>query len=215
MIITRTIGLAKLLQGFNSVTADQAPFAVAKGLTMTVRDARAKVTEHIKNDFDNPTTFTQNAMAFTPASKQVLKASVFVKEIQAAYLFEQIKGGVRGFKKFEEKFGFNEVALPGWGAKRNQFGNMSKAEIMRIAANLKDANKGKTFFRAPSKHNPNVTVIYQRKKETAKLIPDLIFVDKATYQKRFMFQEVAEQTINENLSKNMQLAWQEAIKSRR
>ncbi|MFZ6819839.1 hypothetical protein [Undibacterium sp. Ji22W] len=215
MIIMRTVGVADLLKGFNSITADQAPFAVAKALTMTVRDARAKVTEHIKRDFDNPTTFTQNAMAFSPANKQELKSSVFVKEIQGAYLFEQIKGGVRGFKKFEEKFGFNEVALPGWGAKRNQFGNMSKAEIMRIAANLKDANKGKTYFRSESKHNPNVTVVYQRSKETAKLIPDLIFVDKATYQKRFMFQEVAEKTINNNLSKNMQLAWHEAMKSRR
>lgn len=215
MIIMRTIGVAQLLQGFNAVTSEQAPFAMAKALTMTVRDARVKVTEHIKNDFDNPTTFTQNAMAFSPATKQTLKSSVFVKEIQSAYLFEQIKGGARGFKKFEEKFGFNEIALPGWGAKRNQFGNMSKAEIKRIASNLKDANKGKTYFRSVSKHNPNVTVIYQRSKETAKLIPDLIFVDQATYQKRFMFKEVAEKTINDNLSKNMQQAWQEAIKSRR
>lgn len=216
MITIRAKNLSDVVTGFNEFTVNQAPFAVAKALTMTVRNAQAKVTEHIKSDFDNPTTFTQRAMAFTPATKQTLRASVYVKDIQAQYLYPQLTGGVRGFKSFEEKFKLNSdsrYVMPGDAAERNQFGNISKAKLLKIARDVNSSGKAKRFFSGTPKGTGRPAGVYTRVNENTSIAPLLIFTTDARYEKRFNFSEIAHDTVDKMFEKNLQDAWASAIKS--
>lgn len=218
MIIMRTVGVAQLLKGFNEFTVNQAPFAVAKALTMTVRNAQTKVTEHIKSDFDKPTTFTQRAMAFTPATKQTLKASVYVKDVQAQYLYPQLTGGVRGFKPFEEKFksiSNTRYVMPGDAAERNQFGNISKAKLNKIMRDVNTSGKAKRFFSGAPKGAGRPDGVYTRVNENTSIAPLLVFAEDPQYEKRFKFSEIAHDTVSEMFEKNLQDAWASAMKSAR
>lgn len=218
MIVLRTVGLAQLLQGFNAVTVDQAPFAVAKALTMTVRDSRAKVTEHIKNDFDNPTTFTQRAMTFTPATKQTLRASVAVKAAQAQYLFPQMTGGVRGFKTFEEKFKTSNgtsFIMAGQAVEKNQYGNVSKAKLLKIARDVNTSGNAKRFFSGKPKGGKLPAGVYTRVNNNTSIAPLLIFATNAQYEKRFKFSEIAKETVDKQFEKNLQDAWALAVNTKK
>lgn len=215
MAILNVKGVREIAANFNEYTANQAPFAMAKALTATVKSAQQAVTEHMGKTFDQPTNFTMRAIAFAPARKDELRAKVFVKAIQASYLVAEMQGGIRGFKSFEEKFGGREFAMPGRDVKRNQSGNMSKAQIIKIAANVENKQGYKPYFKAKSKTNPAVSIIYARATGNKKAIPQLIFTNMAMYQPRFKFQEVARQTVDATFTENFQKAWDSALSSMR
>jgi hypothetical protein len=216
-------GINEMVSNLNSITASQAPFAMAKALTDTAKSASQAVTAHIEQIFDKPTPFTKRAMAFTPANKSELKATVFVKELQASYLVNEMDGGTRGFKTFEEKFSSGGqspmVALPGRGTELNQYGNISKAKLLRIAreANASDAEKsnnhsGVFIDKTSGKGLP--TGVYRRTNNND-VIQLLFFKPRAEYQKKFRFAEVVKENVDENFVKNFQAAWETAIKTKR
>lgn len=218
MSVINVRGIAELVSNFNEFTANQAPFAMAKALTDTAKMAQVAVTEHINTVFDRPTAFTQRAMAFTPANKAELKSSVFVKDVQASYLVTEMEGGVRGFKTFEEKFttgGSTKVALPGSGVELNQYGNLSKAKILRIARDLNTTGKTKRFFSGKPIGHDRPEGIYARVNYNTKLAPLIVFATDARYEKRFKFSEVAYETIDKTFVANLQAAWEGAVKSMR
>jgi hypothetical protein len=218
MIVYRVQGLKEVLDGFNEFTVNQAPFAVAKALTMTVKNAQANLTEHIKTTFDKPTAFTQRAMAITPATKQTLRASVFVKEAQAQYLFPQMTGGARGFKTFEEKFktpsGMGFI-MPGQAAEKNQYGNISKAKLLKIARDVNTSGNAKRFFSGKPKGGKHPAGVYTRVNNNTSIAPLLIFATNAQYEKRFKFSEIAQDTVDKQFEQNLQAAWSAAIKTKK
>ena len=218
MTVIKVRGINEMVTNFNELTANQAPYSMAKALTDTARMAQVAVTEHISSVFDQPTAFTQRAMAFTPAKKDSLTASVFVKDLQASYLVDEITGGTRGFKTFEQKFGGSsaiEFAMPGKDVKRNQYGNMSKAQILKIAKGVESDRKNKAVFRGVSKANPALQIIYARIDGNTKLQPQLIFTLQAKYQPRFKFNEVVQTTVDDKFVANFQNAWDSAITTMR
>lgn len=73
----------------------QVQFATAVALTATAKAAQAKVTEELPRRFDRPNPFTMRAIGITPAKRDALVATVFVKPDQAKYLGIQEKGGTR------------------------------------------------------------------------------------------------------------------------
>lgn len=207
-------GLPELMRRMNDIAHNQAPFAVAKAMTMTVRDAKKAEDAHILSSFDRPTSFTKRAVAFEGATKKKLSASVFVKDDQAKYLEPQAIGGRRDFKPFEEQFadaGAPKVALPGRGAVLNQFGNVSKARIKKIAADLNSSGGAKRFFKGKPKGQDLPEGIYARVNNNQQIAPLFVFANAAVYQKRFNFSEIGKDTINEKFEANLMAAWASAL----
>lgn len=212
------VGLTPFLQRLDNVAIRQAPFAIAKAMTATVRQAKTAEEAHILAVFDKPTPFTQRAVAFSGATKNNLTASVFVKDIQAKYLAPEADGGPRQFKSFEQQFaggGTPEVALPGRGITLNQYGNITKAKIKAIARNLNTSGDAKRFFSGKPKGHDLPPGIYARTNNNKQIVPLLVFASEAVYQKRFKFSEVGTATITAEFEANMVKAWADAVRTAR
>jgi hypothetical protein len=211
-------GLAELLRQMANVNRNQAPFAMARAMTTTMRQAKTAEDAHIMAVFDNPTSFTQRAVAVEGATKQKLKASVFVKDAQAKYLDAEAQGGRRRFKPFEEQFavgGAPMVALPGRGVQLNQYGNISKAKIKKIARDVNTSGNAKRFFMGTPKGQDLPPGVYARTSNNKQLTPLLVFANAAVYQKRFKFSEIGKETINEKFTDNLAVSWAAAIRTAR
>lgn len=218
MITIQVSGLRELLAQMDEVGKRQMPFVAAKALTLTARQAAGAETVHIMDVFDKPTPFTQRAMGFSPATKTTLKATVFVKDVQAKYLQPEVDGGTRGFKSFEQKFSAGagmQVALPGGGMDLNQYGNISKAKIRRIARDVNTSGNAKRFFQGTPKGGSMPSGIYARVNNNTQITPLIVFAHAAVYEKRFKFSEVAQETVAANFEANLVAAWQEAMRTAR
>ncbi|MFS2023860.1 hypothetical protein [Massilia sp. CT11-137] len=211
-------GLPELLSRMDDLARQQAPFAIAKAMTVTVRDAKSAEERYIPQAFDKPTPFTQRAVAFKGATKRNLTASVFIKDAQAKYLQAEAEGGQREFKSFEQKFasgGRAQVALPGRGVALNQYGNLTKAKIKRIAADVNTSGDAKRFFSGKPRGQALPPGIYARVNNNRLITPLIVFATAAVYRKRFQFSEVGKETITAEFQANMVEAWADAVKTAR
>jgi hypothetical protein len=209
-------GLPEMLRRMQDISSRQAPFAMALAMTKTVRQAKQAEDAHILSVFDQPTSFTKRAVAFEGATKRNLQARVFVKNDQAKYLAAQATGGARKFKPFEEQFAGTDgpqIALPGSGVQLNQFGNLSKAKIKRIAQDLSSSGQAKRFFKGKPKGQDLPAGIYARTNNNKQLTPLLVFANAAVYQKRFNFSELARSTITAQFESNLTSAWADAMRT--
>lgn len=211
-------GLEELVRSFRDMHQRQLPFAGAKGLTDTARQVQAAETRHISEAFDRPTPFTRRAVGYTPANKQNLTTTIFVRDAQAKYLIPQAVGGRRDFKPFEEKFALSEspkVALPARAAKLNAYGNISKAQILRIARDVNSSGNAKRFFKGVPRGAKHPDGIYARVNNNTRIEPVMVFATEAVYEKRFEFSEIARLTIDQRLVPNLKAAWEYALASAR
>lgn len=214
--MTVITGVDALIRRFNNLSQQQAPFAIAKGMTKTVRQAKAAEDAHILAVFDKPTPFTRRAIAFTPATKSRLHASVLVKDAQARYLQFEVHGGRRDFKPFEEQFasgGQTHAVLPGQGSALNQYGNLTKAKIKKIAKDVNSSGDAKRFFAGKPKGHALPAGVYVRANNNHKITPLLVFATDAVYQKRFRFSEIATATITAQYEANLLEAWTDALRT--
>ncbi len=209
---TVIVGLDQSLFNLRDLSEKQSLKVAMKMLNNTARSMHKAETEHLKAIFDRPVPFTLKAMAFTQATKTNMVSSVFVKETQAKYLAAQVDGGTRAFKSFEERFdgvpGVDFV-MPGKGAKLNQFGNVSKAMLLKIAKAVKSSNHGgyavkHVSGRAYSVHpKPGITGV---------LAPALLFfATSAKYQPRFKFHEIGVSAFRETYAQHFADAWNAAL----
>lgn len=219
MATVQISGVRELLQRMDDIAKRQAPFAMARALTMTVKDAAVAETQHIGQVFDKPTPFTQRAAGFSVATRTNLAASVFIKTAQAKYLEPEAEGGARPLKRFEQKFatefGQQHVVLPGRGMALNQYGNITRAKIKRIAGDLNSSGGAKRFFAGQPKGTDLPAGVYARTNDNRHITPLLVFATEAQYRKRFKFSELAVETINERFATNLTTAWAEALRTAR
>ena len=218
MITIQVTGLRELLAQMDDAGKRQMPFAAARALTLTARQVAAAETAHIMAVFDKPTPFTQRAMGFTPASRTNLKATAFVKDLQAKYLQPGVDGGERQFKSFEQKFADGDgvqVALPGRGTDLNQYGNISKAKIRRIARDVNTSGNAKRFFQGKPKGGSMPSGIYARVNNNTQITPLIVFASAAIYDKRFKFSEIGTEAVNANFETNLVASWQAAMRTAR
>lgn len=192
----------------------QMPFAASIALTRLARLAREAETTEIVRAFDNPVPFTRSAVGTTSASKTLLESSVFIKGRQARYLRTEVEGGQRELKTFEKLFG-KGIALPGTGAKLNQYGNLTRATIKRIAAELNSSGTSKRYFMGKPRGHSLPEAIYARVDGNSKIVPLLVFTTRAEYEKRLRFSEVAELTARANFEREMLQAWEQALATAR
>lgn len=210
------VGLPQVLENMRDMGSSQIPFAVSIGLNLCARDVQQAEGKHTTEAFDRPKPFTRNAFGMTPSNKRNLVATVFAKDMQNRYLWEQAEGGHRDFKTFEEKFaesGGAKVALPGKAAKLDQYGNITKAQILRIAKDLNTSGGAKRFFKGVPKGGKLPEGIYTRVNDNHKIEPLLVFATDAVYEKRFKFSEIAEHTVTVKYEQNMMAGWDRAMKS--
>lgn len=210
------IGLPKVLASLDDLGKKQIPFAVSLMLNATARDVQAAESRTVMEIFDRPKPFTRNAFGVQYSNKQNLTAKVFAKEVQSRYLLPQVEGGRRDFKTFEERFasaGSAKVILPGKAAKLDQFGNITKAQIKRIAKDLNTSGGAKRFFNGTPKGGKLPAGIYTRVNNNTRIEPLMVFATVATYEKRFKFSEIANATVTEQYEKNMIDAWNRTIKT--
>lgn len=192
----------------------QMPFAVAYTLTQVARLAREAETAEIMQVFDNPAPFTRTAVGTIPANKTSLESSVFIKDRQARYLRAEVEGGQRDLKPFEKIFG-KGIALPGAGARLNQYGNLTRATIKKIAAELNSSGTSKRYFKGQPRGHNLPEAIYARVDGNRKIVPVLVFATSAEYQSRLRFSEVAELTARESFAREMLQAWERALATAR
>lgn len=175
----------------------QIPFATAKALTQTAKDAQKAVATRINTVFDKPTPFTQKAVGITPANKATLTSRVFLKDIQAAYLGLQITGGTRTPKK-------RAIVVPAQALRLNQYGNIPKGKVKALLS------RSDTF----SGRINGVPGIWQTTKR-GKLKLLVLYKPQATYKKRFPFYEIAKREIARTIVPNLQRALADAIRTAR
>lgn len=128
---------------------DRIPSITRNALNDTADDARFAEIEKIRGVFDRPTPYTQNAVAFRKATKDVLIAEVYIRDengLQRSptkFLAAEIVGGPRRPKAFEKALrnaGImrpDEYAIPAIGQLRDSYGNLPGSLIVRILSVLR------------------------------------------------------------------------------
>ena len=169
-----------------SIQRKQLPFATAKALTDTAKDAQRAVTRQIPQKLDRPTRFTLNAIGFKRATKRTLESVVFVKPIQAEYLKLQIDGGMR-------VVGGAGTGVPTRNKKLNKFGNIPGRKSGLV--------KGKKQFIATIR---GITGVWQRfggkRKPQVRLM--VKFENRLHYSKRLPFYKIVTSVVNNRFANN-------------
>lgn len=136
----------------------QAPYAMARALTLTGRDVKEAETREIAAVIDKPTPYTTRALFLRAATKTNLQARVWLKDGNRPehYLLPLIEGGQRPLKRFEQRLrmtGFmrsDERAVPGAAAQLDAYGNISRGQIVKILSQLRTAVVSGDFSNASS-----------------------------------------------------------------
>lgn len=118
-----TSGIDRMIQQLRA-QARQVPFAIAKALTLTARDARQDVMDKLPAIIDRPTPFTLRGIGYKPANKVNLTSEVFIRDVQATYLAKLIKGGT----EMPKKRALVEPAT----IRLNQYGNLPRGALDRL-----------------------------------------------------------------------------------
>lgn len=128
------------------------PFAVARGVTWTLKDIQKNNPKWMKRAFDNPVRWTLNSMRIEPATKRKGGGRVFFKDEHKAggkgtnagrYLLPNITGEARPHTRWERfliargVMARNEYAMPASGITLDRHGNVPTRVYPEIVAQLK------------------------------------------------------------------------------
>lgn len=108
--------------------ARQVPFATAKALSDTARQAASDVQFAMTQYVDKPTPFTVRSIRWKRATKATLQSEVYIAPIAAAYLGPLIVGGV------ERPAKGRALVLAG-ADPLNQYGNVPRRRIKQLLRN--------------------------------------------------------------------------------
>lgn len=245
--------IAKVRQQLTDLQQQQLPFAIAKSLTATARLVKDAEYHEMRDVFDRPTPWTLNSLFVKPATKQSQEAIVWLKDDRAGsgtppdkYLNPEIKGGLRVPKRFEvalQRVGAlppDYVAVPGSGAKLDQYGNLSRGLIVQLlsyfrtfdaagyAANITDKKRDRLRRGSKTKVGFEYFVgrpgdgklplgIWQRFNlgHGTSIRPILIFVPQALYHSIYDFAFVAQHTFEQEWPGQFAKALEEALATAR
>jgi hypothetical protein len=147
MIDIKVTGLEEVKGRLDGFSDRRFGAAIATALTRTAKKVSGSWQAQISAKVNAPTPRTQSATGFTGATAATLQSVVFVKDrtsglSPAAYLSPLERGGARGVKKFEQALisagampaGY--VTVPGKAATLDSYGNVSRALIVAVIAQL-------------------------------------------------------------------------------
>lgn len=232
------------------------PYAANGALNIIGKRAREDLRAEMPRVFDRPNAWTLNSIRVLESTRETLTVRLFVKDDAPnngtrpeEYLLPEVFGGGRNEKRFEAALRYAGILPPGWrampgeGAKLDQYGNMARGEIQRILTAVKanrDSAQNRTgsarsrrnaknapYFvggldvvsvvggRAVTRKSSIPPGIYARKPDGRGITPVLIFVRKPPqYRSRLDFGRVVEERANADFETEfVRLA--DAITSRR
>lgn len=125
--------IRSLQRELGAIGSRRIPSVGAKALNRTGHDARKHLEKKAEFDFDRPTQRTLDAFAVKHARASdgmSMKAVVFVKKLQAQWLWYGIVGDVRRPGDFRT-LGPRGSIVPATGSKRNRYGSMPRGFVSR------------------------------------------------------------------------------------
>ncbi len=229
MFDIETQGIDQAIKELDHLEREQLPFALALTATWTAQDVQAEEKKVISGVFDNPTPYVINSVRVKAAKKNNPIAAVWINDGSsgkggniANTLSAQIWGGKRkakGFTMVMRSKGIlksNQYLTAAPNAKRNQYGNISKASLRKVISDLENPTGRIKYFMLNDESgvsNAWNNVIW-KKLGRNDMEPFLLISDEApSYKKRLPFFEVAERVINKQLPANFEKAMDYAIGS--
>jgi hypothetical protein len=174
----------------------QVPFAIAKALTDTARDAARDVQSKLPQVIDRPTPFTRNSIRWKRATKQTLTSAVYIAPIAAAYLSPLITGETAKPRKGKA------LVLPG-ADRLNQYGNIPRTRIRTLLRNPKN-------FAGTVR---GVGGIWQRKGRSVRLL--IRFEPEQSKRVSFPFYRMVEESVRKRFDANFRAALEYAMRTAR
>ena len=193
-------GLEKSLNGF---AYQQLPFAVAQGLTVIAKRVADAEVENMQRVLDRPTPFTLKSVGVKGATKSSQEATVFIKDVAAAYLEPYEFGGMN-------KLSGRALLRPA-NVNVNQYGNLPRKKLAQLKAR-KDI-----FIGAIKTRNGQVNGVWQRvppqrgKPASLKLL--IKFEDAHEVTQRLGWRDLAQKVVRANLDRELGKALAKAIAS--
>lgn len=207
-------------RSLDAIQSRKIPLVTAMALTWTAKDLQRVVEKEIDRAFDRPTAFTKRAIAIRPATVASQASAVFIKDRQAEYLLPQIHGGRRKPKRFEERFAADTRSpgrywVAGAGTRLNSAGNISLAQVTKIAARLRKSGRD-VFFGRPRNHPSLPFGIWERTQSkrgraAAGIKPILVQVSAPHYHERLDFYGIAKREAQGLFKQNFGKAWRQVI----
>ena len=146
MISIQVDGLDDIRRALSEFSDRRFDATVATALTRTAKEVSKDWQDQINTRIDRPTPRTKSAATFLSANAQTLTARVLVKDqgsgSPAEYLGPQERGGGRTVKRFEQALiaggamPHGYITVPGRSAARDAYGNVSRALIVAVIADL-------------------------------------------------------------------------------
>lgn len=210
-----------LQRSLDNFARKQMPFAISQAANNTAKLVQTGERENMMKVLDRPTPFTLNSVAIRRADKRSLTATVYVKDIAAAYLEPFEKGGTH------KLIGSGRTWLnPKDKALLNKYGNFSAGKL----ASLK--SRPDTFIGAvKTKSGEMVNGLWQRpvirknqkvrgkskvargSNTTGKLKLLMRFGDAITVKQRLNYRETAAQIVAKHFKAELAKALAAALKS--
>jgi len=204
-LISVQVDTKPLKRWLSDIEKKQLPFATAKALTITARDAKRAVDAQLPKKLDRPTPFTRRAIGIKAARKTLLQSEVFVKDTQWEYLKYAIEGGTRTPKR-------NAIATPGSKTRLNKYGNMPRGKAHKLLQ-----NKAKYFSGTPAGHPGAPAGIWQRMGRGGRGNIRLVvqYKKQITYKKRLPFRKIVEGVVAHRWRRNFEQAFADAMRTAR
>lgn len=148
MLSIQVNGLNEVLASIKDMSERRIKAAAATALTRTAREIEKKWQGDIKSNIDRPTKRTSEATVVLKATAQRLQSEVKLKDkvgkgqSPAEYLSPHETGAQRFLKKFERALVASGAmpsgyfVVPGKGAVLDFYGNVSRAQIVQVIAQL-------------------------------------------------------------------------------
>ena len=202
MRISVQADIRQLTRHLNRLQKKQIPFATAKALTLTAKDAQRSVQRQMPAKLDRPRPQTIKALRVKPATKRRLQAEVYFLDWAADFMRYQVAGGTERAR--------GKALVAPVQQRRNKFGNVAGMRGgKKIAALLAKPNVFKGTI-------GNVSGIWQRYKDNRRK-PKLLFAFKESmrYSPRLPLRRIVEGVARNKFKRNFNQALAHALRSAR
>lgn len=235
-----TINAREFEATLKALEQKQFRYATAVALTRVGQKVKNAIRGTMQVSFDRPTPYTLNSLVLIPATVTSLSAEVRIKDRgtgglpQSVFLQPEVQGGDRQSKGSERAFRSKGVLpggmfwVPGAGAKLDQYGNMSRGQVLQIVSAVRELGAGAAG--APTRKNKRTAKlaasifigkpaggrlplgVYQRGADGS-LKPLMIFVSEPHYKVRLPFTEIAATVYATNFENEFSQALADALNS--
>lgn len=238
------------LQAMLAGQAKQVKFAAAVALTRTAKNVEDEERKAMGGVFDRPKAQTMKATFIRKATKENLEAVVGIKDrsggIPAAeYLHPNIGTSgkkARNYKRSEymlHQAGILPAGLytvPGKGAKLDEYGNMSRGQIVQILSYFKTfgntalnskrmrmtdktrstmVRRATDYFVVPAAIKGSLYPGIWRRNGQSKIEPILMFVSRPTYKAIYDFEGIATKVVRRTFGAEFDKAFDQAMRTAR